>query len=105
MLAWRLERAGFAVVCAKDGQEAIDLAIQINPVVILMDVGLPGFDGWQVTRILKVTENTKHIPVIALTANALAVDRDRSFVAGCDEYQPKPINYGRLVEKLNALSF
>jgi CheY-like chemotaxis protein len=79
------------------------LARSEAPDLILMDIGLPGMDGWEVTRLLKANETTRHIPIIALTAHALVSDREKAFEAGCDDYDTKPVEFRRLSEKIENL--
>ena len=103
MLSRRLERKSHVVVCAVDGKQAIDMARSENPEVILMDMSLPVIDGWEATRILKSSEYTRAIPIIALTAHAMASDRERAMEAGCDDYDTKPIEFQRLLGKIDAM--
>ena len=103
MLSRRLQRRGYAVVTAPDGEQGHSLASSESPDLILMDIGLPEMDGWEVTRLLKSNANTSHIPIIALTAHALVTDRAKAFEAGCDDYDTKPIEFGRLSEKIEHL--
>lgn len=103
MLARRLQRRGFEVVVAVDGTQGLALAETEAPDAILMDMSLPGLDGWEATRRLKRAPTTRSIPVIALTAHAMSSDRDRALAAGCDEYETKPIELARLTAKLEAL--
>lgn len=103
MLMRRLERRGYAVVVAVDGQQGIDLAQSDPPQVILMDLSLPGVDGWEATRRLKTDPVTATIPVIALSAHAMAGDRERALAAGCDDYDTKPVELPRLLGKIEAL--
>jgi CheY-like chemotaxis protein len=103
MLSRRLQRKGYEVVLAEDGEQALALAPLEEPDLILMDVSLPAMDGWQVTRLLKSHQSTCHVPVIALTAHALSSDRDRAFEVGCDDYDTKPVEFGRLSEKIENL--
>ncbi|HET6142559.1 MAG TPA: response regulator [Candidatus Acidoferrales bacterium] len=103
MLSRRLRRAGYSVVMARDGEEGHLLAQSENPDIILMDISLPVMDGWELTRLLKSNEATRHIPIIALTAHALVTDRTKAFEVGCDEYDTKPIEFGRLTEKIEHL--
>src|SRR6185312_4141275 len=100
MLSRRLERKGFTIVMAVDGAEGVDKAASENPDLILMDMSLPVLDGWEATRQLKANPATSHIPVIALTAHAMAVDRDKTIEAGCDDYDTKPIELPRLLGKI-----
>lgn len=103
MLSRRLQRKGYDVVIAEDGEQALKLAPLEEPDLILMDVSLPAMDGWQVTRLLKSDKNTCHVPVIALTAHALSSDRERAFEVGCDDYDTKPVEFVRLSEKIENL--
>ena len=103
MLSRRLERHGYSVITARDGQEGHQMASSEKPDLILMDVGLPEMDGWEVTRLLKDNATTRHIPIIALTAHALVSDRDKAFESGCDDYDTKPVEFTRLREKIDNL--
>jgi len=103
MLSRRLVRKGYQVVTAHDGTQGHTLALQENPELILMDIGLPDMDGWEVTRLLKANKDTCNIPIIALTAHALVTDRAKAFEAGCDDYDTKPVEFGRLSEKIENL--
>jgi two-component system cell cycle response regulator DivK len=103
MLSRRLQRRGFEVALAVDGEEGLVLAHSEEPDLILMDMSLPVLDGWEATRRLKADPATQAIPVIALTAHAMAEDRDRAIEAGCDAYDTKPIDLSRLLEKIEAL--
>jgi two-component system, cell cycle response regulator DivK len=103
MLENRLTRRGHEVLIARDGQEGIDMARREMPALILMDLNLPVLDGWESTRRLKATPETQHIPIIALSAHAMAGDRDRALAAGCDEYDTKPVELPRLLEKIGAM--
>jgi two-component system cell cycle response regulator DivK len=103
MLSRRLARKGYEVVIAVDGQQGIDMARSETPDLILMDMGLPVLDGWAATRELKAAAETKAIPVIALTAHAMVGDREKAVEAGCDDFDTKPIEFPRLVEKIEAL--
>jgi two-component system cell cycle response regulator DivK len=100
MLSRRLIRRGYEVVIAVDGQQGVDLAGTIAPDLILMDMSLPIIDGWEATRRIKANEATKKIPVIALTAHAMAGDREQALAAGCDDYDTKPIDLERLLPKI-----
>jgi CheY-like chemotaxis protein len=100
MLSRRLERRGYNLVIAMDGGKGIDLAYEEMPDLILMDMSLPVVDGWEATRRLKADEATQHIPIIALTAHAIAGDRERCLAVGCDEYESKPIKFPRLLGKI-----
>jgi CheY-like chemotaxis protein len=103
MLSRRLLKRGFDVVIACDGESGISLAESESPDLILMDMSLPILDGWEATRILKAASATQHIPVIALTAHAMSNDRTRAIEAGCNDYDTKPIELARLLEKIAAL--
>jgi len=103
MLSRRLERKGHQVIMAVDGQQAIDSASSEKPDLILMDMSLPVIDGWEATRRLKAGEQTKSIPIIALTAHAMAEDERKAREAGCDDYDTKPVEFPRLLEKIDAL--
>lgn len=100
MLSRRLVRSGYVVVMAVDGCEGIAVAQAERPDLILMDLSLPGIDGWEATRRLKSDDATRRIPVIALTAHAMSSDRQRAIEAGCDEYDTKPVHYQRLLTKI-----
>ena len=101
MLSRRLKRRGYEVLIARDGEEGIAMASSKAPHLILMDLSLPGLDGWEATRQIKAAEATKHIPVIALSAHAMPGDREGALAAGCDEYESKPVEFPRLIEKMN----
>ena len=103
MLARRLERRGYQVVVAVDGAESIAKAESESPDLILMDMSLPGLDGWEATRQIKAAPETRAIPVIALTAHAMSGDREKAIGAGCDDFDTKPVDFTRLVEKIEAL--
>ena len=103
MLARRLQRRGYSVVSAYDGEQGRAMAHSESPDLILMDTGLPDMDGWEVTRSLKSHEETRHIPIIALTAHALVTDREKAFEVGCDDYDTKPVDLARLTEKMGNL--
>jgi len=103
MLSRRLKRKGYTVVMAVDGAQGVAMAQSEAPDVILMDMSLPVLDGWEATRRVKANEGTAAIPVIALTAHAMAGDRDRALEAGCDDYDTKPIELPRLLEKIQAV--
>jgi CheY-like chemotaxis protein len=103
MLSRRLIRRGFDVVVAVDGEQGVARAAQERPDIILMDMSLPVLDGWEATRRLKAADTTRSIPVIALTAHAMSGDRDKAFAAGCDDYDTKPIELPRLLEKIGRL--
>lgn len=103
MLSRRLERRGYAVVRAADGKESLGLARAEAPDLVLMDMSLPVMDGWEATRRLKAEPATRAIPVIALTAHAMADDREKVLAVGCDDYETKPIELPRLLAKIEAL--
>jgi two-component system, cell cycle response regulator DivK len=103
MLGRRLRRHGFEMVAAPDGERGIALARNEQPDVILMDLSLPVVDGWEATRRLKQAPETRAIPVIALSAHAMAGDREQALAAGCDDYDTKPVDLERLLAKIRAL--
>lgn len=103
MLSRRLQRRGYKVLIAVDGQQGVAMAQSEIPDLILMDMSLPLMDGWEATRTLKAVTETKDIPVIALTAHAMSTDRDKAIEAGCDDYDTKPIELPRLLGKIEAL--
>lgn len=103
MLSRRLVRRGYEVAIAVDGESGLALAESEAPDLILMDMSLPILDGWEVTRRLKAESATQHIPVIALTAHAMSSDRDKALNSGCDDYDTKPIELPRLLEKIETL--
>jgi CheY-like chemotaxis protein len=100
MLSRRLAKRGFEVVIAVDGAEGVSMARSAAPDLILMDMSLPVMDGWTATRVLKADAATRGIPVIGLTAHAMAGDREKCLEAGCDEYDTKPVDFPRLLEKI-----
>jgi CheY-like chemotaxis protein len=103
MLSRRLGRKGYEVIMATDGRQAVAMAAAENPDLILMDMSLPVIDGWEATRQVKAAPATRAIPVIALTAHAMAGDREKAIQAGCDDYDTKPIDFPRLLEKMTSL--
>ena len=103
LLRRRLERKGYLVICAEDGEQGYSLAHSEKPDLVLMDISLPGMDGWQVAQLLKSNHATRHLPIIVLTAHALISDRARVSETGCDEYETKPIDFGRLTQKIENL--
>ena len=103
MLTRRLERKGFEVVFAIDGKAGIDMATSTRPDIILMDLSLPVIDGWEATRQIKANPATQSIPVIALTAHAMAGDEKKALEAGCDDYDTKPVDIKRLLGKIDNL--
>ena len=103
MLRNRLTRAGFTIVVATDGAQGVVMATTEKPDLILMDLTLPDIDGKEATRRLKADPATRHIPVIALTANAMTGDREKAIAAGCDDFDTKPVEMPRLLEKIAAL--
>ncbi len=100
MLRRRLERKGFSVVVASDGEEGIETAKALKPDLIIMDLSLPRIDGWEASRRLKADETTRGIPIIALTAHAMSTDKDRALGSGCDDFDTKPVDFSRLLEKI-----
>ena len=104
MLKNRLTRKGFTVLIASDGAEGVSLAATEQPELILMDLSLPVLDGWEATRRIKADPHTRHIPIIALTAHAMAGDREKALAAGCDDFDTKPIELQRLLGKMDALT-
>ena len=103
MLSRRLQRRGFEVLIAGDGEQGVTLAAAEKPDLILMDLSLPVLDGWEATRRIKAAPDTRHIPIIGLTAHAMAADRDKCLEAGCDDYDTKPVELGRLLDKIERL--
>ncbi len=103
MLSRRLERRGYQVISAVDGEQGIARARSETPDLILMDMSLPVLDGWETTRRLKGTPETRSIPIIALTAHAMVGDRQKALESGCDDYDSKPIEFPRLLAKIEAL--
>jgi len=103
MLSRRLVRGGYDVTIAEDGARGVEMATSDSPDLILMDMSLPVIDGWEATRRIKATPELRKIPVIALTAHAMATDRDRALEAGCDDYDTKPIELQRLLGKIETL--
>ena len=103
MLARRLARKGYAVTVAVDGVEGLEMAAGMMPDLILMDMSLPRLDGWEASRRLKADQYLRQIPIIALTAHAMSDDRSKALEAGCDEYDTKPVEFSRLLEKMEVL--
>ncbi|WP_368040228.1 response regulator [Ruegeria atlantica] len=103
MLSRRLTRKGYVVVVAKDGLDGVSMAGSEAPDIILMDMSLPEIDGWEATRRIKRAPETASIPVIALTAHAMASDREKAMEAGCDDFDTKPVELSRLLEKMEKL--
>ncbi len=103
MLSRRLTRRGYDVAIALDGEQGVAMARSEAPVLILMDMSLPGLDGWEATRQIKATPETRDIPVIALTAHAMAGDREKALAAGCDDFDTKPVDLERLLGKIETL--
>ena len=103
MLSRRLERRGYQVVLALDGEQGVALAQSERPDLILMDLSLPVLDGWEATRRLKAAPETHPIPILALTAHAMVDDQEKALAAGCDDYDTKPIDFPRLLAKIEAL--
>jgi two-component system, cell cycle response regulator DivK len=103
MLSRRLSRKGYEILIAVDGAQGVSMTVSNQPDIVLMDMSLPVLDGWEATRQLKSNPQTKAIPIIALTAHAMSGDREKALEAGCDEYDTKPIELPRLLEKIEAL--
>jgi len=103
MLSRRLERRGYEVVIATDGLEGVNAAQAQRPDIVLMDMSLPVLDGWEATRKLKASADTARVPIIALTAHAMSGDREKAMAAGCDDFDTKPIDFVRLLGKIEAL--
>jgi CheY-like chemotaxis protein len=103
MLSRRLQRRNYTVVCALDGQQGLDMARREKPDLILMDMSLPVVDGWTATRKLRADPEIRAIPVIALTAHAMAADEQQAREAGCDDFDTKPVDFPRLLAKIEAL--
>ncbi len=103
MLSRRLIRRGYEVAIAVDGQEGIDMARQLTPDLVLMDLSLPVIDGWEAARRLKDDPGTRALPIIALTAHAMSGDREKALAAGCDDHDTKPVEFTRLIGKIEAL--
>jgi CheY-like chemotaxis protein len=102
-LSRHLRRKGYQTLLAVDGREGVDVARAESPDLILMDMSLPGLDGWEATRLLKAATQTRGIPVIALTAHAMAGDREKALEVGCDDYDIKPVEFARLLGKIESL--
>jgi len=102
MLSRRLQRKGYQVTIATDGQQGVEMATADLPALILMDMSLPVLDGWEATRRIKADERTRHIPIIALTAHAMQGDEVKAKEAGCDDYDTKPVELPRLLDKIQA---
>ena len=100
MLKNRLSRKGFTVLIATDGAQGVAMAASEQPELILMDLSLPVLDGWEATRQIKAAAKTKHIPIIALSAHAMTGDREKALAAGCDDFDTKPVELDRLIEKM-----
>jgi len=99
----RLTRAGYTVLIATDGEKGVAMAIGEQPNLILMDLRMPVLDGWEATKRIKAQPETRHIPIIALTAHAMSGDREKALAAGCDDFDTKPVEMPRLLEKVRAL--
>ena len=104
MLSRRLIKKGFEIIIAVDGEEGVKKTLSEKPDLILMDMSLPVMDGWEATKKLKSNSDTSKIPVIALTAHAMAQDKEKALAAGCDEYDTKPIDLNRLLSKISSLT-
>ncbi len=103
MLSRRLQRRGYEVVVSVDGEDGVSKARSESPDIILMDMDLPVLDGWAATQMLKASPESQSIPVIALTAHAMAGDREKALDAGCDDYDTKPVEFARLIQKIETL--
>jgi CheY-like chemotaxis protein len=103
MLFRRLSRRGYLVVSAVDGRQGVEMARSEMPDIILMDMSLPVVDGWEATRRVKSDAAMRHVPIIGLTAHAMSGDRERALEAGCDDYDTKPVEFARLIEKMERL--
>jgi two-component system cell cycle response regulator DivK len=103
MLSRRLSRNGYEIAIAIDGRQGVDMAVSERPDLILMDLSLPVMDGWEATRQVKANPATQAIPVIALTAHAMVQDKERALAAGCDDFDTKPVDLPRLLEKIKTL--
>lgn len=103
MLSRRLKRRGYEIIDATDGEQAVRLATSHVPDLILMDINLPGMDGWEATKRIRENQATAAIPIIALTAHAMSGDRERTINAGCNEYETKPVNFEGLIGKMENL--
>ena len=103
MLSRRLTRKGFEVVIATDGEQGVEMSRSVAPDLILMDMSLPKIDGWEATRLIRANPETAKVLIIALTAHAMASDKDKAMAAGCDDFDTKPIDIERLLGKINAL--
>jgi len=103
MLSRRLERRGYQVIIALDGEQAVVMARSETPDLILMDMSLPVLDGWEATRQLRAVSETRTVPIIALTAHAMQGDREKAIEAGCDDYDTKPVEFQRLLAKIEAI--
>jgi CheY-like chemotaxis protein len=101
-LSRRLKRRGYEVVVAEDGQQGLDKARSEKPALVLLDMNLPVIDGWTVAQTLKGDAATRHVPIIALTAHAMAGDRDKALAAGCDDYHAKPVDFSQLLTQIEA---
>jgi CheY-like chemotaxis protein len=101
-LSRRLKRRGYEVTVAEDGKQGLDKARSELPALVLLDMNLPVMDGWSVAQALKADEATRHIPIIALTAHAMAGDREKALAAGCNDYHPKPVDFSQLVTQIES---
>jgi CheY-like chemotaxis protein len=103
MLSRRLQKKGYEVICAADGEVAVAMVKTERPAVVVMDLSLPLLDGWEATRRIKADPETRAIPVLVLTAHAMETDRERAIAAGCDDFDTKPVDLPRLLGKIEAL--
>lgn len=102
-LSRRLKRRGYEVDVAFDGQDGVDKAASLSPDIVLLDMNLPIMDGWTAASVLKSRPETARVPIIALTAHAMSGDREKALAAGCDDYHPKPVDFSRLLQQIEAL--
>ena len=102
-LSRRLKRRGYDVLLATDGQQGVDLARTGQPDIVLLDMNLPVMDGWTAAGVIKASPEARNIPIIALTAHAMSGDREKAIAAGCNDYHPKPVDFSRLLEQIEAL--
>jgi CheY-like chemotaxis protein len=103
MLARRLEKKGYEIVRATDGESGVSLGQSAHPHLVIMDIGLPGIDGWEASRRLRASGESQAVPILALTAHAMGGEREKAIAAGCDDFESKPIEFPRLLAKIEAL--
>jgi CheY-like chemotaxis protein len=102
-LSRRLERRGYNVVTASDGEQGVSMAKSENPDILLMDMNMPVLDGWQAARMIKSNDKTQHLPIIGLTAHAMSGDREKALAAGCVDYHTKPVDFAQLINQIEAV--